>query len=126
VSELTTEQMREYVERLWGKCKCIKSDRTHPAKDGTWVDYIIQPEAVPFLAAGATPEKAWAAARTFTVKREEYIDLVELEIVNLHNLIAPFIRLAPDGNLCVIRTNRTITRLQSILAELKHGMKGGK
>ena len=77
----------------------------------------------PIIASGETEDKAWAAAYAFTKQREQEIADVEEEIEVQERKTCQ----EPDcGDPEHMTINRTITRLQGILAELKRGWKGGK
>jgi hypothetical protein len=130
--EMTAEQLiqqypgaitaRELVEGVWVDAKCFKEDRYHPAKDGTWVDYVIRCYDNRIdLVCMASKAAAWAAAADFTISRIEEIRQVKEEIALLRGLV--ILLNEEPGDLSTPAWLRVITREQSALAELIRGVR---
>ena len=124
MSELTTEQMKEYVKKAWVFVR-LDSTRSIPTFWPIVGDCYI--EGAPYR----TEPEAWAAAYAFTKQREQEIADVKEEIEYIESDIRYYGRIFDGGVTSPAAernaiNNRTITRLQGILAELKRGWKGGK
>ena len=117
-----TIMARELVEGVWVDVKCFKEDRYHPAKDGTWVDYVIRCYDNRIdLACMASKAAAWAAAAEFTISRIEKIQQVKEEIALLRGLV--ILLNEEPGDLSTPAWLRVITREQSALADLCRGVR---
>ena len=112
----------ELVDGVWVDAKCFKEDRYHPAKDGTWVDYVIRCYDNRIdLACMASKAAAWAAAADFTISRIEEIQQVKEEIALLRGLV--ILLNEEPGDLSTPAWLRVITREQSALADLCRGVR---
>jgi hypothetical protein len=77
---------RKLVEGVWVDAKCFKEDRHHPAKDGTWVDYVIRCYDNRIdLVCMASKAEAWFAAAKFTRDRIEEIRQLKEEIAQMQD-----------------------------------------
>jgi hypothetical protein len=129
--------MEAYVRERWESVQCKQHERFHPAKDGTWVDYMISANGLPHVACAGTAAEAWAAAYAFTVEREEEIREREEEIALIIREIGDLEDGALDFEKAGLANERVptefrqeaevfkriLTRLQLALADLKRGMK---